>query len=242
MGGVCDPIVSYVRAGGTLLSMQGELNKQLGFEFQGIPLATERCLLENVRVLPNVRSVVAGSEFAPSETATSSSETVTSSSDRCDYITFRAPSVQVGPVATSDVIGSSGSPERTLDPEIVSRENLAVFHHEETAESCPHSTATGHITNSSNSAAMEQQAPPCFQKVVFRSGGLALLSYVDLLPAIHEESDISKLVQLKRDTEVRIDFLRAVLSGAGLECSSYKVPGITHTYLVCSEKVCNFFL
>ena len=239
---VCDEIVSYVRAGGILLSMQGELNKQLGFEFQAVSSVTEQSRLASVRVLSS--SIVAGSKFAPSETSTPSS----SSSEQCDYITFRAPSVWASPAATSDDIGrvdSSGLGELgTLDSEVESREILAVFHHEppeETVESPSHSTAaeTGG-SNDSGSRAEEEQASPCFQKAIFRSGGLALLSYVDVLPPIHEESDISKLVQLKRDTEARIDFLRAVLSGAGLECSSSKVPDVTHTYLVCSEKVVCF--
>ena len=78
---------------------------------------------------------------------------------------------------------------------------------------------------------------PCVQQVVLKGGGQALLSYVDLFSTIHEGLDAATLVQLKGDAESRGRFLRTILSQAGLECSSEEAPELSHTFLVCSEKV-----
>ena len=233
MGEARHEIVSYVRGGGMLLSMQEELNVQLGFKFQD--LSSVSCL-PNVRVLSE--SCITDSNFIPSAVSAPFSEQYNS-------ITFRAPSIWNGSITTSNEIGQVESTELAkglLESEVVSREDLAVFHDEPFAETVENYTSVTptdieHTDSIANSIAREDPTSPCFQKVIFRSGGVAFLSYVDVLPPIHEESDVSKLVQLKRDTEIRTDFLRSVLSGAGLECSSASAPDLTHTYLVCSEKV-----
>ena len=78
---------------------------------------------------------------------------------------------------------------------------------------------------------------PCVQKAILKNGGKAIISYIDLLSTTYEDADVSTLVQLKKDVESRHGFLRTALSGVGLECSLDKFPDLSHTYLVCSQKV-----
>lgn len=80
---------------------------------------------------------------------------------------------------------------------------------------------------------------PCVQKCTLKAKGQALLSYVNLVPSPDPCSslNIATLMQLKSGGEGRGSFLRAVLGGMGLECSSEGVPHLSHTYLICSDKV-----
>ncbi len=77
----------------------------------------------------------------------------------------------------------------------------------------------------------------CVQGVRFSKGGRALLSYIDLLSVTHEGTDLSSLLQLKKDVESQQEFLKGALRGVGLECSVEAMPQLSYTYLVCSAEV-----
>ncbi len=80
-------------------------------------------------------------------------------------------------------------------------------------------------------------SPSAADYVCVKSGGCAVVSGVDLLPLPEGETNVPLLVKLKKDVMMRFTVLGRLLGMLGLECSEGGMPDLTHTYLVCKEKV-----
>lgn len=210
-------IASYVQSGGALLSMQSGLNELLGFN---PPYAFIQNRLSLVATQLNSTTSRGNIQF---HTLTISH--VNSGSDLFENETHPPLSVEDVAFIVSD--SSETSPPSNSQLQSVSFSNSCAD---------PIENATIHVDVGNNSDCISQQFP-CVQKLKFEGGGQAILSYVELLPGIHESLDVGALMQVKKDTEDRAKFLQGILSAIGLECSVEQVPSLSHTYLLCSEEV-----
>jgi len=205
-------IASYVQSGGVLLSMQSGLNELLGFN---PPYPFIQNCLSLVATRLNSTTSRGNIQF---HTLTISH--VNSGSDLIQKETH--PPLSVEDVA---FIVSDSSLPLNSQLQSVSVSNSSID---------PIENATTDVGK--NSDCISQQFP-CVQKLKFEGGGQAVLSYIELLPGIHESLDVGALMQVKKDTEDRAKFLQGILSAVGLECSVEQVPSLSHTYLLCSEEV-----
>ena len=78
---------------------------------------------------------------------------------------------------------------------------------------------------------------PCVCEAVFKNKGRVILSSVDLLPTIPNHLKLAQLVRLKRGVALRRQYLMHLLEGFGLECSEENLPDLTSTFLLCSHEV-----
>ena len=78
---------------------------------------------------------------------------------------------------------------------------------------------------------------PCVRKVVFKNDGRATQANVDLLPVLPTVIELESLMDLSRGVAQRKQLLSSLLSWFGMECSKEKLPDLSHTYLLCSDKV-----
>ena len=78
---------------------------------------------------------------------------------------------------------------------------------------------------------------PCVRKVVFKNEGRATLANVDFLPVLPTGIELESLMHLSRGVAQRKQLLSSLLSWFGMECSKEKLPDLSHTYLLCSDKV-----
>lgn len=121
------------------------------------------------------------------------------------------------------------------DMERVSRDTMAFVH----APSSTHQPLTPDTPPTLLSSGPPDGVDQCVQKMVFKSGGCAVLSRVDFLPLLPSNiNDAPLLVRLKKDVKMRTKFLAHVLCELSLECSEESAPRLSHTYLVCSKQVC----
>ena len=205
-------IAFYVHSGGVLLSMQSALNALLGFKPPDL-LVQNRLSL----VTTQLKS--------------------TSSGDNIQFRTLTISPVNCG----SDLIENETRPPLSVD-------DVAFIVSDSSETSLPSSSWPQALNSSVDSidnatADMDiksdynSQQLSCVRKMKFEGGGRAVLSYIELLPEIHENLDVGALVQVKKGAEDRAKFLKSVLSGIGLECSVEEVPKLSHTYLFCSEEV-----
>lgn len=110
-------------------------------------------------------------------------------------------------------------------------------------------TDMGQTTNQSNSnqsdheESLRSHDPPlscaCVRKVVFATNGCAVLANVDLCPVLPHGLGVSALLRLKRGVASRGRYLTLLLRMLGLECSEDQLPSLSHTYLICSQQVCD---
>lgn len=208
-------IASYVQSGGVLLSMQSGLNELLGFN-PPYPFIQNRLSL----VATQLNSTTSRGNI---QFHTLTISHVNSGSDLIEKETHP-------PLSVEDVAFIVSDSSATSLPSNSQLQSLSVSN----PSADPIENATTDVGN--NSDCISQQFP-CVQKLKFEGGGQAVLSYVELLPGIHESLDVGALMQVKKDTEDRAKFLQGILSAIGLECSVEQVPSLSHTYLLCSEEV-----
>lgn len=248
-------LVSYVKDGGTLISLNDSVNEAFGFG--PCPTESTDSSMYSVHV---VSERVGGSCKSP----LSPDSGVGDGNGLDAALTFHAHNVSLqgshdqsstksqGSLNSRPVLmptyPSAPSPPDSIDVNslITSRETLACIHPAllEQIESNTNQSNNKHLqlsnlvaTPQTESVTSAVQSVPGVEKIAFSSGGCAVLSRVDLLPLLPEDVEVPLLVKLKRDVEKRVKFLSSLLSELSLECSEEEIPGLTHTYLVCSTEV-----
>lgn len=83
----------------------------------------------------------------------------------------------------------------------------------------------------------EHSRTPCVCNVVLKDKGRVVLSSVDMLPVIPTKLELEMLMDISRGVAQRKQLLSCILNWFGMECSKEKLPDLTHTFLLCSEKV-----
>ena len=257
-------LVSYVKDGGMLISFHSSVNGVFGSCSAGpqstVSKESTNSSMYSVQVVSERVGVSCKSPVSPDSG-------VGDGNDSEELLMFHAHSVPLleshnEPSATSQdslngrpvLIQSQPSSPDSIDVNslITSRETLAHIqpavpewietntnqsNNKQVPTSNPETTVATPQTELVSPDTSDIQSVPGVEKVVFKSGGCAVLSRVDLLPLPPADVEVPLLVKLKKDVEARVRFLTSVLSELSLECSEEMVPGLTHTYLVCSREV-----
>ena len=205
---VLSEIVSYLNGGGSLLSMNKCVNCHLGLRTG----QSERT--SDVSVVIDEKTA-----FSPDSGVGGVTESV------------RFHAVNLHPCDSHMTAEPSDDSEVAMLA-ISSRETVATFEQEV-------DTNTNQSNNIPGSTSLQDHTHfPAVELVTVKGGGCAIVCGVDLLPLPEGETDVPLLVKLKKDVVVRSKVTSRLLGMLSLDCSEERLPGLTHTYLVCGEEVC----
>ena len=201
-------IDSYLSGGGSLLSMNECVNRHLGLRIDQSEQTSDVSVFIDEKSTLSLDSGVGG---------------VTES------VRFHA--INLRPCDSHMTAERSGDSEVAMLT-ISSRETVATFEQEV-------DTNTNQSNNVPDSTFLQDHTHfPAVELVTVKGGGCAMVCGVDLLPLPEGETDVSLLVKLKKDVVVRSKVMSRLLDMLSLDCSEERLPGLTHTYLVCGEEVC----
>lgn len=231
---VVEEILSYVQAGGKLLSMGAELNSSLGLT--SVSEALERSKVDSEEDLV---SMYCPDGVCDVELASDGMEL----EQGCKFSSLVPELDQTRPPV--DDMYLSGL---CLNKSILSSTDVAhLVPVEWNADMEWIQTNTNHSNNKHQSldtptgstpqGSCDLPRVPCVREVCFAGDGRALLSSVDLLPSVPPELGVAPLVRLKRGVALRERYLTLLLRRLGLECSEEQLPQLTHTYLLCAPEV-----
>lgn len=218
---VMEELISYVVAGGKLLSMQSDLNREFGL----FPLH-ETLGKDGRDTSIYVRDGVCDVEDAHNGTE-----------QGCRFSCI--VSIPCGMRTEQDKIYLGNL---SLQDAILSRTDIA---HCMTVEWNADMKWIDRNTNQSNNTDQSDQLLdvtshdpiPCVHELELCNSGCAILAGVDICPIMPEGLDISPLVRLKKGVALRGKYLTHLLRRLGLECGDEQLPSLTHTFLICSDEV-----
>lgn len=235
---VMEEVISYMQAGGKLLSMHSELNRVLGlYPFW-------EALDELCRDLSGENSVKAAycedgvcdvEVCRGTEQESSGMETVQGSNGQSSRFSCLVPVSSGTSNKPADVYWNEVSLRKSI---VSSTDEGFLIPVEQNADMGQNSN--GNQSDHEESWRSHDPLLPCacVRKVVFAANGCAVLANVDLCPVLPHGLGVSALLRLKRGVTSRGRYLTLLLRMLGLECSVDQLPHLSHTYLVCSKQVC----
>lgn len=224
-----EEFVTYVQSGGSLLSLQPDLSQFLGLSS-----------------LPALNTVLSSQgEGLKGENVASSCE-----GDECTVVVCEEgrENYQFSCLVPNSCHSSYNSEdvylETPLSDSILGHSDLSFFHlrHEWNKKSIK--IISEQLIQSCDPSPDDVKIP-CMQKIKFINRGCAVISGFDLLPILCTGMELELLLRLSGGMSQRRQLLTSLLRGFGLECSEERLPDLTHTFLLCSDKVrvpCSFIV
>lgn len=233
---VMEELVSYLQAGGKVLSMQSDLNRLLGL----VPL---REAMEGISCDGRGSGRGLLEVYCPEKVCDVEPEVASGMERGCKFSCL----VPGGDTTSTQDTGMENSRDEIYLTSL--RKTTVILSSTDMAFSIPVEWNTdmawlSHNSNQCNSndqpadpSTLNLPSIPCVRSVELANGGGAVLASVDLSPVLPSNLEVSPLVRLKKGVALRGQYLARLLRGLGVECSEEQLPDLTHTFLICSDEV-----
>jgi hypothetical protein len=213
---VMEELISYVLAGGKLLSMQSDLNRILGF--------------------PPLQEAIDDQKLLKTFSRDSVCDVEVYSGMECGC---KFSCLVPGSSGTRNEVYLGNLP---IKDSILSSTDMAYFIPLEWNENMEWIDQNTNQSNSNHDQSdyllgVTSQNFPCVRELEFSNNGHAVLAGMDICPVLPQGLNVLPLVRLKKGVTLRGQYLTQLLRRLGLECSDEQLPLLTHTFLICSDEV-----